>query len=197
MSKITKTLKTNSLLQRQLTRPELWELFRCTYSMTTEILCLSTFFMKMSLISGNMECDRISSLIYKNYLKFSDLNREFEQQLRMSKNPKIEVVAHLIKLDSEVKQILNIIRNMDLFSYYLIYKDNEKDKGFEQMKFKYIRENQSKTTHLKIIFKKSKSLGHADLKTNDNYLASFEKKERAKNAALLTSFNSKKTNRET
>jgi integrase/recombinase XerD len=34
----------------------------------------------------------------------------------------------------------------------------------------------------------SESLGHADLKTTENYLASFEKKERAKNAALLTSF---------
>jgi integrase/recombinase XerD len=43
----------------------------------------------------------------------------------------------------------------------------------------------------------SESLGHADLKTTENYLASFEKKERAKNAALLTSFNPKKTNRKT
>ena len=34
----------------------------------------------------------------------------------------------------------------------------------------------------------SESLGHADIKTTENYLASFEKKERAKNAALLTGF---------
>jgi site-specific recombinase XerD len=41
----------------------------------------------------------------------------------------------------------------------------------------------------------SESLGHADLKTTENYLASFEKKERAKNAALLTSFNNKSKGR--
>lgn len=34
----------------------------------------------------------------------------------------------------------------------------------------------------------SESLGHSDLKTTENYLASFEQSERAKNAALLTSF---------
>ncbi len=38
----------------------------------------------------------------------------------------------------------------------------------------------------------SESLGHADIKTTENYLASFEQKERAKNAALLTSFKPKK-----
>lgn len=35
----------------------------------------------------------------------------------------------------------------------------------------------------------SESLGHTDLKTTENYLASFEKEERIKNAALLTNFN--------
>ena len=34
----------------------------------------------------------------------------------------------------------------------------------------------------------SESLGHTDVRTTDAYLASFEKKERDKNAALLTSF---------
>jgi len=34
----------------------------------------------------------------------------------------------------------------------------------------------------------SESLGHSDLKTTENYLASFEKEERQKNAALLTKF---------
>ena len=34
----------------------------------------------------------------------------------------------------------------------------------------------------------SESLGHSDLKTTENYLASFEKEERKKNAALLTNF---------
>jgi integrase len=34
----------------------------------------------------------------------------------------------------------------------------------------------------------SDSLGHSDLKTTENYLASFEKEERIKNAALLTNF---------
>ncbi len=34
----------------------------------------------------------------------------------------------------------------------------------------------------------SESLGHTDLKTTENYLASFEKEERLKNAALLTKF---------
>lgn len=39
----------------------------------------------------------------------------------------------------------------------------------------------------------SESLGHADIKTTENYLASFEQTERAKNAALLTSFQSNQT----
>lgn len=34
----------------------------------------------------------------------------------------------------------------------------------------------------------SESLGHTDLKTTENYLASFEKEERIKNAAFLTNF---------
>lgn len=34
----------------------------------------------------------------------------------------------------------------------------------------------------------SESLGHQDLKTTENYLASFEKEERQKNAELLTKF---------
>jgi integrase len=34
----------------------------------------------------------------------------------------------------------------------------------------------------------SESLGHADLKTTENYLASFEREEREKNARLLTNF---------
>jgi integrase len=34
----------------------------------------------------------------------------------------------------------------------------------------------------------SESLGHSDLKTTEHYLASFEKDEREKNAALLTQF---------
>jgi integrase len=34
----------------------------------------------------------------------------------------------------------------------------------------------------------SDSLGHSDLKTTENYLASFEKEERVKNASLLTNF---------
>ncbi|KAA6335616.1 Tyrosine recombinase XerC, partial [termite gut metagenome] len=34
----------------------------------------------------------------------------------------------------------------------------------------------------------SESLGHNDLKTTENYLASFEKEERVKNARLLTDF---------
>lgn len=34
----------------------------------------------------------------------------------------------------------------------------------------------------------SESLGHSDLKTTENYLASFEKEERVKNAKLLTKF---------
>jgi hypothetical protein len=32
------------------------------------------------------------------------------------------------------------------------------------------------------------SLGHTDLKTTENYLASFEKEERIKNAAFLINF---------
>ena len=36
----------------------------------------------------------------------------------------------------------------------------------------------------------SESLGHSDLKTTENYLASFEKEERIKNAKLLTNFKS-------
>jgi len=34
----------------------------------------------------------------------------------------------------------------------------------------------------------SESLGHNDLKTTENYLASFEREERVKNASLLTNF---------
>jgi len=34
----------------------------------------------------------------------------------------------------------------------------------------------------------SESLGHNDLKTTENYLASFERDERVKNASLLTNF---------
>ena len=34
----------------------------------------------------------------------------------------------------------------------------------------------------------SESLGHSDIKTTENYLASFEREEREKNAALLTRF---------
>ncbi|KAA6313315.1 Tyrosine recombinase XerC [termite gut metagenome] len=34
----------------------------------------------------------------------------------------------------------------------------------------------------------SESLGHSDLKTTENYLASFEREEREKNAKLLTNF---------
>ena len=34
----------------------------------------------------------------------------------------------------------------------------------------------------------SESLGHSDLKTTENYLASFEREERQKNAELLTQF---------
>lgn len=34
----------------------------------------------------------------------------------------------------------------------------------------------------------SESLGHKDLKTTENYLASFEKEERVKNASFLTNF---------
>lgn len=34
----------------------------------------------------------------------------------------------------------------------------------------------------------SESLGHQDLKTTENYLASFEREEREKNAELLTKF---------
>ena len=34
----------------------------------------------------------------------------------------------------------------------------------------------------------SESLGHQDLKTTENYLASFEREERQKNAELLTKF---------
>jgi len=34
----------------------------------------------------------------------------------------------------------------------------------------------------------SESLGHKDLKTTENYLASFEKEEREKNAKMLTNF---------
>lgn len=34
----------------------------------------------------------------------------------------------------------------------------------------------------------SESLGHNDLKTTENYLASFEKEERVKNARILTNF---------
>ncbi|MDR1090559.1 MAG: site-specific integrase [Prevotella sp.] len=37
----------------------------------------------------------------------------------------------------------------------------------------------------------SESLGHSDLKTTENYLASFEKEERIKNAAFLTNFGDK------
>jgi len=37
----------------------------------------------------------------------------------------------------------------------------------------------------------SESLGHSDLRTTENYLASFETDERAKNAALLTNFEKK------
>jgi site-specific recombinase XerD len=34
----------------------------------------------------------------------------------------------------------------------------------------------------------SESLGHSDLRTTENYLASFEQEERAKNALKLTEF---------
>jgi len=34
----------------------------------------------------------------------------------------------------------------------------------------------------------SESLGHSELKTTENYLASFEKEEQKKNATLLTNF---------
>ena len=34
----------------------------------------------------------------------------------------------------------------------------------------------------------SESLGHSDLRTTENYLASLEREERIKNAALLTNF---------
>ena len=34
----------------------------------------------------------------------------------------------------------------------------------------------------------SESLGHNDLKTTENYLASFEREEREKNASFLTNF---------
>jgi site-specific recombinase XerD len=34
----------------------------------------------------------------------------------------------------------------------------------------------------------SESLGHNDIKTTENYLASFEKEERVKNASFLTNF---------
>ena len=34
----------------------------------------------------------------------------------------------------------------------------------------------------------SESLGHQNIKTTENYLASFEREERAKNAELLTRF---------
>ena len=34
----------------------------------------------------------------------------------------------------------------------------------------------------------SESLGHSDLKTTENYLASFEREEREKNAQILTKF---------
>lgn len=34
----------------------------------------------------------------------------------------------------------------------------------------------------------SESLGHTDLQTTENYLASFEKEERIKNTNLLTNF---------
>lgn len=34
----------------------------------------------------------------------------------------------------------------------------------------------------------SESLGHSNLKTTENYLASFEREEREKNAVLLTNF---------
>ena len=34
----------------------------------------------------------------------------------------------------------------------------------------------------------SESLGHQDLKTTENYLSSFEREERVKNAELLTKF---------
>jgi integrase len=37
----------------------------------------------------------------------------------------------------------------------------------------------------------SESLGHSDLRTTENYLASFEQEARAKNAALLTNFKKK------
>jgi len=40
----------------------------------------------------------------------------------------------------------------------------------------------SPTSHI------SESLGHNDLKTTENYLASFEREEREKNARLLTNF---------
>ena len=42
----------------------------------------------------------------------------------------------------------------------------------------------------------SESLGHSDLKTTENYLASFEKEERRKNAALLTNFDDETTKQE-
>lgn len=42
----------------------------------------------------------------------------------------------------------------------------------------------------------SESLGHNDLKTTENYLASFEREERKKNASLLTQFPAEKTEAE-
>ena len=36
--------------------------------------------------------------------------------------------------------------------------------------------------------KSDRLLGHNDLKTTENYLASFEKEERVKNASFLTNF---------
>lgn len=157
MNKITKTSETNVLLQRQLTRAELCDLFILTYRRTTEILRLSTFFYRMWVVSDNKEYKIISTRIYNNHLKYCDLNSEFEQQLNMRKNPKIELVAHLIQLNSEIEQILNLIRNIDLNSYYLIFTDNEneRDYSFEQMKIKFKTENQSKANPLKIVFRKT------------------------------------------
>jgi hypothetical protein len=157
MDKITKTLQTSELLQRNLTQLELWDLFHVIYRNNTELLRLEIFFYRMFFISGNDELNTISSRIWKIYKNNHDINCKNEQHLRMNKNIKIELVAQLMKSNSEIENILKLIQKMCLSDYFTIFNENINDKnyGFELMRIKYNSQIQSKANHLKIVFRKT------------------------------------------
>lgn len=78
------------------------------------------------------------------------------------------------------------------FTQRLISKMNEVGKALEIGNISCLTARHSFATVLKRsganIASISESLGHGDLKTTENYLASFEKDERDKNASMLTNF---------